>query len=203
MPSRRSFSLALPAALLAPHAAQAQSLLALMAPGPLPEKIFGSETAKVTVIEYASLTCHHCMNFHLKTWPALKAKYVDAGKVRFVIREFPLDPLATAGFMLARCAGDDKWYDMIDLLYRTSENWAHSSTPAVALFETVMGAGFSRENFESCLQDDALLGKVQKVAEIASREYGVQSTPTFFVNGQRHVGALTIEQFDRILAPFL
>ena len=85
--------------------AQSASVDKLMEPGPLPEKVFGSETAPVTVIEYASLTCHHCMNFHTKTWPVFKAKYVDTGKVRFIAREFPLDPLAAGGFMLVLLSG--------------------------------------------------------------------------------------------------
>ncbi|HRI93925.1 MAG TPA: thioredoxin domain-containing protein, partial [Accumulibacter sp.] len=113
-----------------PVSAQQASVMKLMEPGPLPEKSFGPADAKVTVIEYASVTCHHCMNFHTETWPKLKEKYVDTGKIRFIMREFPLDTLATAGFMLARCAGDDRWYPMLDLLYRSQEAWAHAKNPA-------------------------------------------------------------------------
>ncbi len=94
----------------------------LLAPGPLPEKSFGDADAPVIVIEYASLTCGHCRNFHMTVWPDFKAKYVDSGKVRFIICEFPFNPRASADFMLARCAGEDKWYPTLDLLYRSQDS---------------------------------------------------------------------------------
>ena len=77
----------------------------------------GPADAKVTIVEYASLTCSHCAAFHKDTWPELKKRYIDTGKVRFILREFPLDPLATAGFMLARCDGEAKYYPITDLLF--------------------------------------------------------------------------------------
>lgn len=193
------------AAILAGRSAAAQTIPVskLMEPGPLPEKTFGSPTAPVTVIEYASLTCHHCMNFHTKTWPAFKAKYVDTGKVRFIAREFPLDPLSAAGFMLARCADEDKWYAIVDMLYRTQEGWAHSQKPLDALTQTMKQAGFSQEKVEACLQREDLFQGVKQTQERASKEFGVNSTPTFFINGEKKTGALTIEEFDRVLAPLL
>jgi protein-disulfide isomerase len=183
--------------------AQSVNSAKLLEPGPLPEKVFGKPDAPVTVIEYASLSCGHCINFHVNTWPAFKAKYVDTGKVRFVLREFPLDPAATAGFMLARCAGDDKWYAMVDMLYRSKETWGHASNPAEALLQVSRQAGFTTESFNACLSDQKLFENVRAVYERAAKEFGVNSTPTFFVNGQRHVGALTLEQFDKILEPLL
>ncbi len=174
----------------------------LMAPGALSEKAFGDEKAPVTVVEYASLTCHHCQSFHKNTWPAFKAKYVDTGKVRFVMREFPLDALAAAGFMLARCSGDDKWYPVIDILYQTGESWNHAEKPLEALAQVMRQTGMSREQFDACLRDEKLYRGVAASGERGS-EMGVSSTPTFFVNGEKHVGALTLEQFDEILAPLL
>jgi protein-disulfide isomerase len=172
-------------------------------PGPLPEKVFGRADAPVTVVEYASLTCHHCINFHVNTWPAFRAKYVDTGQVRFIVREFPLDALATAGFMLARCAGEAKWYPMVDVLYRTKESWGHAPNPADALLQISRQAGFTQDSFNACLSDQTLFTNIRAVSERGSKEFGVNSTPTFFVNGQRHTGALTLEEFDRILAPLL
>jgi protein-disulfide isomerase len=183
--------------------ADASMAMRLLQPGPLPDKIFGNADAVVTVVEYASLTCHHCINFHINTWPAFKTKYVESGKVRFILREFPLDPLATAGFMLARCAGDDKWYAMVDMLYRSKETWGHASNPADALLQIVRQAGFTTDSFNACLGNQELYQNVRSVHERGTKEFGVNSTPTFFVNGQRHVGALTIEQFDKILEPLL
>jgi protein-disulfide isomerase len=186
-----------------PAQADVALMARIMTPGALPEKAFGSPDAPVTIVEYASITCHFCMKFHSETWPSLKEKYVDTGKVRFVMREFPLDPLATAGFMLARCAGDDKWYPVLDLLYRSKEAWGHAQNPAEALLQTVRQAGFTRESFEACLKDEKLYENVRQVAERGSKDFGVDSTPTFFINGEKRTGALTLAQFDAILEPML
>ena len=131
--------------------ASAQTVTAdeVAVPGPLGDIVLGNKDAKVTIIEYASMTCSHCATFHEKTWPALKQKWVDTGKVRFILREFPLDPLATAGFMLARCSGNDKYYAIVDLLFSQQKNWAFSNKPVEALLSLVKQAGFSQESFEA------------------------------------------------------
>jgi protein-disulfide isomerase len=191
------------AGFVSPARADAALMARIMAPGPLPEKAFGSVDAPVTIVEYASITCHFCMKFHSETWPGLKEKYVDTGQVRFMMREFPLDPLATAGFMLARCAGDEKWYPVLDLLYRTKETWGHAQNPADALLQTLRQAGFTQDSFDACLRNDKLFKDVRQVAERGSRDFGVNSTPTFFINGEKRTGALTLAQFDAILEPML
>lgn len=174
----------------------------LLAPGPLAEKSFGDPKAPVTIIEYASLTCPHCKDFHINTWPALKAKYVDSGKVRFIMREFPFDPRASAGFMLARCSPEDKWYATVDLLYRAQDRWARVDDPATAL-KSIMGVtGMTGNQVESCLQDQALLDRVTAVAD-AGRGFGVDSTPTFFINGTMQKGALSIDKFSELIDPLI
>ena len=171
-------------------------------PGPLPEQAFGKKDAPVTIIEYASLTCGHCRNFHLTTWPELQEKYVDTGKVRFIIREFPLDPRATAGFMLARCAGEDKWYPTVDLLYRSAESWTQVSDAATGLKQVMGMTGMTGKDVEACLADQQLLENVNAVA-LKGSEMGVTSTPTFFINGEMYPGAMSIEQFSEIIDPLL
>lgn len=174
----------------------------LLKPGPLPEQSFGSADAPVTVVEYASLTCSHCRTFHVDTWPAVKEKYVDTGKVRFIMREFPLDPRASGGFMLARCAGEDKWYPVIDLLYRSQVSWARVPD-GVAALKSLMGmTGMSGEQVEACLRDQAMLDKVTAVME-TGKSYGVDSTPTFFINGEKTAGGLNIQQFSEIVDPLI
>ena len=174
----------------------------LLAPGALPDKVFGPDDAPVTIIEYASLTCPHCRTFHVNVWPGLKEKYVDTGKVRFIMREFPFDPRSTAGFMLARCAGDEKWYPTLDLLYRTQETWARTSDGTGAM-KSVMGmTGMDEAAFETCLQNEELMQQVQAVAE-TGRGFGVDSTPTFFINGQMYKGALSVAQFSDTIDPLL
>lgn len=203
---RRTFlagaSATVAACALSPSAFAQPAPEALLAPGALPDKVFGSDDAPVTIIEYASLTCPHCRTFHVDVWPDLKERYVDTGKVRFIMREFPFDPRSTAGFMLARCAGDDKWYPTIDLLYRTQENWARTSDGSGAL-KSVMGmTGMDEAAFEACLQNEELMQQVQSVAE-AGRGFGVDSTPTFFINGQMYKGALSVDRFGEVIEPLL
>ncbi len=194
-------ALALPG-LSAPAAAQTVSTSELAVGSPLGDIFVGKEDAKVTIYEYASLTCSHCATFHTKTWPALKQKYVDTGKVRFVLREFPLDPLATAGFMLARCAGNDRYYPIADLLFAQQRNWAFTDKPVDALLGLMRQAGFTQESFETCLKNQQIYDAVNAVRDRGAK-LGVNSTPTFFINGQIHRGALTIEEFDKILAPLV
>jgi len=175
----------------------------LMAPGPLPDMALGSADAPVTIIEYASMTCSHCAAFHETTWPALKAKYVDTGKVKFILREFPLDPLAAAAFMLARCAGPDKRNAIVDLLYTKQAAWAFGDKPLEALASLVKQAGVSQADFESCLKDQALYDQVNQTRERAAQSFKVSATPTFFVNGQEMNGELPLDAFDKVLEPLL
>jgi len=175
----------------------------LMAGEALPDVMLGSSEAPVTIVEYASMTCSHCAAFHAGTYPELKRKYIDAGKVRFVLREFPLDPLATAGFMLARCAGDDKRTAIVDLLFAQQKNWAFTEKPVESLANLVKQAGVSQESFEACLKDQALYDKINKVRDHAAEKFGVNATPTFFINGKKQNGELSPETLDKLLEPLL
>lgn len=175
----------------------------LAVPSPLGDVELGNKDAKVTIIEYASMTCSHCATFHEKTFPVLKSKWIDTGKVRFILREFPLDPLATAGFMLARCAGNDKYYPVVDLLFSQQKNWAFSNKPVEALLSLVKQAGFSQESFEACLKNQQIYDAVNAVRDRAAQKLGVNSTPTFFINGQVQRGALSVEELDKILTPLV
>jgi protein-disulfide isomerase len=191
---------------LAPGPARADAMVPLdelMASEPLPDIPLGAQTAPVTIIEYASMTCTHCAAFQKDTWPKLKAKYVDAGKVRFILREFPLDPLATAAFMLARCAGPDKRSALVDLLYAQQKDWAFVDKPLDALAATVKQAGVTQADFEKCLKDQDLLTKVNQTRERAAKAFKVGATPTFFVNGRQMQGELPIEDFDKVIEPLL
>jgi len=170
---------------------------------PLPPKELGKADAPVTVVEYASMTCSHCAEFHEKTFPELKAKYIDTGKVRFVFREFPFDPVATAAFMLARCMPDDKYFPMVSALFETQQTWAYSKEPAAGLLSVVRQAGMSQADFEKCLSDKDLAQKVQASARYANANLGVNATPTFFINGKKMSGAASLAEFDKELEPLL
>ena len=175
----------------------------LVAPGALPDVWEGSSDAPVTMIEYASMTCSHCANFHAQTYPTLKKQFIETGKVRFVLREFPFDPLATAGFMLARCSGPEKREAMISLLFAQQKNWAFSEKPFQGLSTLVRQTGMSQDTFETCLKDQTLYDNVNKVRDVGSQKFGVDATPTFFINGKKYPGDQTIEDLTKIFAPFI
>ncbi|MFG1479230.1 DsbA family protein [Xanthobacter sp. V4C-4] len=192
---------------LSPRAALAQAAdqAKLLAPAatPLTQKVLGDPKAPVTVVEYASMTCSHCAEFHTKVFPELKAKYIDTGKVRFIFREFPFEPVATAAFMLARCMPDDKYFPMVSTLFETQRSWAYSQDPAAGLFAVARQAGMSQAEFEKCLSDKDLAQKVQESARYANAELGVNATPTFFINGKKISGAIGIAEWDKELEPLL
>lgn len=170
--------------------------------GPLGDVTLGSPEAKVSIVEYASLTCSHCADFHEKTFPILKSKYIDTGKVRFTLREFPLDPLATAGFMLARCQGNDKYYPVSDLLFSKQKQWAYTDKPLDGLMQLMKQAGYSQESFEACLKNQKIYDAIEAVRDRGAK-LGVNSTPTFFINGKVFRGALTADELDKTLTPLV
>jgi protein-disulfide isomerase len=184
------------------------SIEELMRPGPLPDLAEGKADAPVTIIEYASMTCPHCANFHKTTYPALKTKYIDTGKVRFIFREFPLDELAVAGSMLARCAAGDKAANpekalaLIGVLFNSQEKWAVRD-PIPALLQISKQAGFTQATFDECLKDQTLYNNILAVRERGSKDYKVESTPTLFVNGKVQKGGVSIEELDKLIAPYL
>lgn len=189
--------------LVLPAFAQAAKDDELKVAGPLGDVFLGSDTAKVTIYEYASMTCPHCAHFHATTFPVLKEKYIDKGKVRFVLREFPFDPLATAAFMLTRCNGNDKYYAMVDLLFSNQKSWVVSDKAADALLGVVKQAGFTQESFEACLKNQSVYDAVNTVRDRGQKVFGVDSTPTFFINGEKKSGDISVEELDKILAPLV
>jgi protein-disulfide isomerase len=173
----------------------------LMKPDALGDLVLGKADAPCTIVEYASMTCGHCGAFHTKVFPTIKEKYIATGKVRFIMREFPLDTLAAAASMLARCAGGEKTVPMIDVLFSKQEDWAFQRQNAVPeLFKIAKQAGFTQESFDKCLTDQALLDKISQGRERASKEFGVDSTPAFFINGKKLKDGPTIEAFDKAIA---
>jgi protein-disulfide isomerase len=177
----------------------------LMAPGPLPDMVMGDPKAKVTVIEYASMTCPHCAHFAETTFPEFKKRYVDTGKVRYIFREFPLDQLAAAAFMLARCASEtdsSKYFTMIDTMFKQQRVWAVEK-PLPPLMTLAKQAGFTEATFNACLQNQKLLDGIEAVRTRAVDKFKVQSTPSFFINGTLTAGAMTIDEMAKQIEPLL
>lgn len=192
-------STAAPAAVEAPAPEGSTDVAKLMAPQALPDVVLGDPNAKVTIVEYASMTCSHCRDFHSESWPTIKRDYVDTGKVKFILREFPFDPRALAAFMLARCAGDDKRTAMVDVLFDQQREWAAAENASVALLKIAQLSGMSQDQFKACLSNSDLQTKVVAVQTAGQNEFGVKATPTFFVNGDKYAGALSAEQMAAVI----
>ena len=143
-----------------------------------------AEGAKVTVVEYASVTCHICANWQEEVWPAFKAKYVDTNKIRYVVREVPTPPVvvATAGVLVARCAGEDKYFDVVHQILASVNSWDAGKPPRQTLVEVAGAAGLSEQQFQQCITDeDAIRALDARIS--AAQAAGVTGTPAFFVNG--------------------
>jgi len=185
--------------------AMAQSAADVAKPVSLPDMALGPANATVTITEFASMTCPHCAAFTEKVFPKIKSEYIDTGKIRFVFREFPLDPKAAGGSMLARCIAKDdasKYFAVVDMLFRQQEAWVMKDTVAT-LTRIGKQAGLSQQQVEDCLKDQALLDKIAADQKYANEVLKVNSTPTFFLNGDMMKGEQTFEEFDKRIKSLL
>jgi protein-disulfide isomerase len=165
------------------------------------EMAMGPENAKVIVVEYASASCPHCANFYKETFPALKKDYIDTGKIRFIFREFPHNQPALAAFMLARCAPKDKYFPLIDMFFEQQDTWL--AAPLEGLQKIAQLAGFTKESFDACLKNEEVAKGIIAVRDKAEKEFGVDSIPTFFINGELLKGETSIEEFRKRIDPLL
>ena len=185
--------------------AMAQSASDVAKPQSLPDMALGPATATVTITEYASMTCPHCAAFTETVFPKIKSEYIDSGKIRFVFREFPLDIKAAAGSMLARCIanGDSgKYFAVIDMLFKQQNDWVMKNTTET-LTRIGKQAGHSQQAVETCLKDQALLDKIAADQKFANEVLKVNSTPTFFINGEMVKGETSFEEFDKRIKALL
>jgi protein-disulfide isomerase len=185
--------------------AMAQTAADIAKPGSLPDMALGPANAPVTITEYASMTCPHCAAFTEKVFPKIKSEYIDTNKIRFVFREFPLDIKAAAGSMLARCIAKDdagKYFAVIDMLFRQQNEWVLKNTTET-LTRIGKQAGLSQQQVEDCLKDQALLDKIAADQKYANEVLKVNSTPTFFINGEMIKGDQTFEEFDKRIKSLL
>ena len=147
----------------------------------------GNPNAPVTLIEYASATCSHCARFDRDVFPTLKARYIDTGKIRYVFREFltPPVPVAAAAFVLARCAGKDKYFQVVEAVFRSQEEMFATQDSRTPLLRIAKSMGMTEDSFNTCLSDTAALDGVQKRADRGVTEDKIEGTPTFIVNGKQ------------------
>jgi len=165
----------------------------------LGEKVMGERDAPVTIYEYSSLSCPHCKAFHKDTLPRIKKEFIDTGKVKLVYRDFPLGSLALAGSMLARCAGDARFFGMIEALFRSQKTWIRSDTPLDELQRIVRFGGLTPDDVETCLDNEALMKGIQARAKEDGAKYKINSTPTFVVEGKVIRGNLEFKDFREVI----
>ncbi|WBL80480.1 DsbA family protein [Bradyrhizobium xenonodulans] len=185
--------------------AMAQAAADVAKPVSLPDMALGPKDAAVTITEYASMTCPHCAAFNEQVFPKIKTEYIDTGKIRYVFREFPLDIKAAAGSMLSRCIAKDdgpKYFAVTDMLFRQQNDWVVKNTTET-LTRIGKQAGLTQQQVEACLKDQALLDKIAADQKYASDVLKVDSTPTFFINGEKIKGETSFEDFAKKINPLL
>ncbi len=186
----------------APVAAQAPPATAeaakLLEAGPA-DRVLGKREAPITIVEYASLTCPHCRHFEVEVLPQIKQKWIDSGKVKLILRDFPLDEPGLRAAMVARCAPPERFHALIGTFFQTQEQWATAPDYRAALEKLAKLGGVSSKDFAACVSDKAAENRVIESRFVAAKQLGVDSTPTFFINGSKFTGNPTFEAFDQLL----
>ena len=185
--------------------AMAQGAADVAKPVSLPDMALGPANAPITITEFASMTCPHCAAFNADVFPKIKAAYIDTGKIRYVFREFPLDIKAAAGSMLSRCIAKDdsgKYFAVTDMLFKQQSDWVMKNTTET-LTRIGKQAGLSQQAVDDCLKDQTLLDKIVADQKFANEVLKVNSTPTFFLNGEMIKGETSFEEFDKRIKSLL
>jgi protein-disulfide isomerase len=170
----------------------------LMAPGPLGERALGKPDAPITVIEYVSLTCPHCANFHRSVFPQVKKAFIDTGKVRFIVREFPIGRTSGNAAIANRCAPEDKYFFLLGQFLARQPEWVSQDVRPDAIYAVAKASGMTRETFDKCLSNQAIIDGLTEVKQ-RGRQFGVIGTPTFFINGRKAQGEVTFEEIKAMI----
>ncbi|MEM9628108.1 MAG: DsbA family protein [Pseudomonadota bacterium] len=171
--------------------------------GDVGETAIGDPNAPVTMIEYSSLSCPHCASFHNNTYPELKKRYIDTGKVRMIFRDFPLNQPAVLATVIAHCGGSDRYIGFIDMMFKTQATWAQSHDPMSELKKLARLGGLSEERVDACLNDQDLVDGILQGRLDWQKEHNVQSTPTFVINDEVYPGNRSIDDFAAIIEPLI
>jgi protein-disulfide isomerase len=169
----------------------------------VPDHPIGSASAPVTVIEYASPTCPHCATFHNAVYPEFKTQYIDTGKVQFLVRPFVRNVLDAVVFLLAETAGEEQFHNVIETYFKTQGQWATSNTPRDAILEIAKQLGFTEQSFDEALKNQDLFDAMETMREQALEEFGLEGTPTFYINGKQLTGDKTIAEMAEAIDPLI
>lgn len=174
----------------------------VMQTGDLPEMSWGSATAPVTLIKYMSLTCPYCKRFHAEVYPVLKRDYIDTGKVRFIMREFPIGKSSGTATVALRCAAADKYLDLYGRFLSQQAQWVSQDVRTDAIFRVAAQAGVTQEQFNACMSNQTLVSQLNAVKE-RGRKLGVIGTPNFFVNGKLVKSTVGITELKAMIDPII
>lgn len=163
------------------------------------DRVLGKAEAPITIFEYASLTCPHCAAFDQETLPQIEKSWIDTGKAKLVFRDFPLDGVALRAAMVARCAPPNRFFGFIDALFKTQDSWEVSKNLNESLGRIAKLGGMSQDKVDACLKDQTLADQIVAGRATAEQKYGVDSTPTFFINGTKVVGDQPYSEFEKTL----
>ncbi len=164
------------------------------------DRVLGDPAAPITIIEYASLTCPHCAHFATDVLPELKREWIDTGKAKLILRDFPLDGPALRAAMIARCAPPNRFYAFAETFFASQDKWALTNDYLEALARLAKLGGMGKDEFEACLKNTTLENRIVEQRLVASQQLDVTSTPTFFINGSKFSGAPTAEEFNKVLS---
>jgi protein-disulfide isomerase len=162
-------------------------------------KILGNPDAPVTILEFSSLGCPHCATFHKDTLPKVKAEYIDTGKAKLILRDFPLGAPALAAAMVSRCGGNARYYGFVELFFQTQAKWAGAQNPLQEIENIAKMGGMGPKDVQQCWAREDLLKAIQEDQKQAQIKYNVEATPTFNVNGTRIPGAVTFDDFKKVV----
>jgi len=165
------------------------------------DQVMGSPDAKLTIIEYASLTCPHCAHFHETMFPRMKAEWIDTGKARLIYRDFPTPPqaLAVGAAMIDQCAGKDRYFGVLGLLFQTQEKWVGAPVPLDEIKRIVRIAGITPEQVDTCVKRQDLANAIQARALEGNKKYGIDSTPSLVIDGKLYPAFESYERLDHAL----
>ena len=163
------------------------------------EFFLGNKDAKIVVIEYASMTCIHCANFHKQVYPKIKKNYIDTNKIKFIFRDFPLDKQALFASVLAKCAPKDKYFNFVKLILTNQEKWISNDDTFMNKLRNIGKlAGLNENKINSCFKDEKIVNNIIRTRSIGEEKYNINSTPSLIINEKKY-SAMSYENFEKII----
>ena len=163
------------------------------------EMFLGNKDAKIVVIEYASMTCIHCANFHKEVYPKIKENYIDTNKIKFIFRDFPLDKQALFASVLAKCAPKEKYFDFVKLILTTQKKWISNDEAFMEKLKNIGKlAGLSENKINACFKNEQIVDNILKTLSTAEKKYNIDSTPSLIINEKKY-SAMSYENFEKII----